>query len=334
MYRQALEEFEQAGEHLDLFVKGNDDGVRSYLSVHQGKVLLDELGQPVLNASPESKSTRALGAVNLYADPADEKPSWAVYRQSKVRIVDVAGANEWLQVATVNDRELQNAGWIKSSDVYWFPEAVDLYSPRSPMRGGRSSTALSQLDQTASNLDSAAQRFNVAAQRIEDIARPFDVAANRFYAAADIVGRPTRRINEVLGQIDRIPGVSLPRVPNPLSGVFSRIGGFAGAPGGQIRRVAGIVRTPAGYLQTGAGYARLPGSYARTVQSWSGVAGNYYYGHRREAFTEARSHLLLAARLLDAVLEKPIAVDPVPWHQSLTSSQQAEPLDSESTASL
>lgn len=275
LYEEAFEAFQRGGEEFSLFVKARPEMVQRYVQYdQQGELWLDDDGNPVPRI--EKAAGDAIGYAGLYARPGDEKPKYSIKRQQKVRISKIQ--EPWLYVDAIDDTPLADGGWIHRDEVHWFPEAIDLYTPASPMRPWDGGGAVNRLDYAADNLSALAERLAWPAQRIEEV--------------GSRIGEPIDRVNSIIGRF----GYSIPNYP---------------AWGASV--AAGYARIPSGYVAMAGGYVRTPANYARTAQQWSGIARDYYAGQRQEEGVEKSRKELKNAGRLEPVKDRPVLLIEVSW---------------------
>jgi hypothetical protein len=276
LYEQAFEAFGRGGEDFSLFIKAQPDMVKRYVQYdEEDEVGQDEEGNPTPRI--EKAAGHAIGYAYLYEKPGDEKPKFSVKRQQKVRITKMQGP--WLYVDAIDDRQLVEGGWIHRDEVHWFPEAIDLYTPASPMRpwdGG----AANRLDYAADNLSELAERLAQPAERIHE--------------GVERLSEPIDELNGILGRIPFAPSL-----PNPIR----RYGGMAES----------YARIPSNYVAMGSNYARMPANYARMARQWAGAADVYYAGHQQEEKVGKSRKKLENAGQLEPVKERPILLIEVSW---------------------
>ena len=287
-YGDALSAFEKSGEHFSLFVKAQPDAQSRYIAYDQrnNKIWRDsKSGKPV----PRIQKTQegALGYAELYEHPGDEEPKYTVQRQQKVRIRKIR--EPWLYVDAVEDEELAEGCWIHRDEVHWFPEAVDLYTPTSPMRSWGGGSAANRLDYASDNLYALSEQLAEPARAIERL--------------ADAARGPGNRLREVAGGLGGIPYVS---------GYVNKVAGYADYPAYYLGMAARYARIPSNYVAMAGGYASIPGNYARLAQQWSGLADSYYAGHRREEKVEKSRKKLKDAGKLEPVEERPVLIIEIP----------------------
>lgn len=281
-YEEALNEFKNAGEFFELYVKGDLESLRDFLAFEKDKPLRDTERRHVFKADTKTKK-RNIRTVPLFAEPdanAKRLPN-EIRKHSKIRVKEVR--SDWLLVSAVNDEELDTEGWIHQDNVHWFKEAADLYTPNTPMYTSRS--GLGRLEYSAARLEQAASRFDLAAQQINQLAVPFENAANRIQQAGNNIGRPISRINGILGSI---PFVSVPTIPNYPANFGSRAAGWAQVPASRIRQVGGIVQIPANYMRVAQGYVKLPAQYSGISRNWAQSTHDYYQGVEKTQKMEKR----------------------------------------------
>lgn len=294
MYEEALTGFLKGGESLDLFVKAQPGMKKAYIAHDEsGGMLQYRDGNPVPLIQEEAKREKA-GTVPLFAHPNDEKPQAEVPRQAMVRITKIDGS--WLFVSAVNDTPLAPGGWIAREEVHWFPEAIDLYTPSSPMRPWSSGSGASRLDYAANGLNSTAQALALPAVAIEQAAIPFDTMARRAAVGT--------QIRSALGPL----GGFVPYLDYADLGAY-----YASLPAGWIRQAASYVRIPSNYVAVAGGYAQTAAGYAHLAQFWSGAANDYYDNHERAEKREKDTRQLTAAGDLERVKQKPISLGQSPW---------------------
>lgn len=312
MYEQALDGFLKGGETLDLFVKAKPGMKKAYVAHDESGGMLQYRNNDPVPSIEGSEKREKPGEVSLFARPNDENPQQQVPRQSMVRITKIDG--QWLFVSAVNDVPLDEGGWISREEVHWFPEAVDLYTPSSPMRPWSSGSGVSRLDYAANGLNGLAERLALPAARIDMAAVPFETVAGRLYRAADIVSRPTTQINNATGWLRRF-GVPVPVVPNPVADVLGQAGNYAGTPAAVLHDIAGKARIPANYVAIAGGYAQVAANYAHMAQFWSGAANEYYDGNERSQKLDKDRKELDASGDLKPVKERPLPLfhDRTPW---------------------
>lgn len=295
LYAEAIDAFGRGGEPFTLVVKAQPGIANRYIGhAENGAEWRDEENQPIPHI--EKAAGDAIGYAYLYDKPGDTKAKYRVKRQDSVRIARIQG--DWFYVTAIGDWELLDGGWIHSNEVHWFPEAIDLYTPASPMRPWDGSAA-NRLDYASDGLSELAERLSLPAQAIEQAALPFDEAATRIYEAGSRIGEPISAINGVLGRF----GIGIPNYPARVGAVAA---GYAALPGGMIRHAAGYARIPSGYVSMAGGYVRAPANYARMAQQWSGHAHDYYAGHERSESVEKSRKQLKNDGKLEPVKERPI----------------------------
>ena len=292
LYEDAFSAFQQGGEHFSLFVKAQPDSIKRYVAYDRRKnrIWRDRDGNPVPRIQKSQEG--ALGYVGLFEHPGDEEPKYSVERQKKVRISKIQ--DPWLYVDAIDDQEIVEGGWIHRDEVHWFPEAIDLYTPTSPMRSWGGGMAANRLDYAANGL---AAQLGEPARAIEQLAVPFDNAANAVARA----GAPISAANSILGYF----GISIPNYPAVAAG-------YVNIPAGYIRTAASYARIPSNYVGTASGYASIPMQYAGLAQQWSGLANTYYSGHQREEKVEESRERLEDAGKLAPVEERPILILEIP----------------------
>ncbi|MBC7822208.1 MAG: caspase family protein [Planctomycetaceae bacterium] len=292
MFQEALAEFEMAHEHLDLFVKGEYSSIQNYLAFEDGKQHADESGKPLLNLRSDGK--QPLKQVSLRKQPNENSTVLRkIEAHSKIRVIKVKtslrGDDEWLQVSAVNDNPLPEPGWLQRDDVHWFAEAADFHTPATPLTpGGGTTSNLSKLDNAVSEMNSVAARLDRPANRIGAVRQNIQQKMEGYNKARRIVGRFGYSLPDVGGQID--------------------------APLAQAHSYASI---PGNYVRMASGYVAMPNNYARMAQGWAGTSQRYYSGMARSNAAEQKRSVLIKARLLPPVQEKPITVASSPWADEL-----------------
>lgn len=289
LYGDALSSFEKGGERFSLFVKARPDSIQHYVAYdpQQNRIWRDEHGNPVPRI--QKAQGRALGSAMLYEHPGDDKPKYSVQRQKKVRISKIQ--DQWLYVDAVDDTKLAEGGWIHRDEVHWFPEAVDVYTPASPMRSWGGGGAANRLDYASDNLNALSEQLAQPAMAIEQLAAPLrDVA--------ETIRTPGRIIDVLNG----IP--FMPYIPN----YADVAAGWVELPAAYIDTAARYARIPSNYVAIAGGYASIPGNYARIAQQWSGLADTYYAGHQREEKVEESRKNLQDAGKLERVVERPVLI--------------------------
>lgn len=294
MYEEALAGFERGGENFDLFVKAKPGMKKAYIAHDEsGGMLRYKDGTPVPRIQSEEARGKA-GTVPLVARPGDTEASHAISRESLVRIAKIDGP--WMFVSAVNDMEIKPGGWIHRDELHWFPEAVDLYTPSSPMRPWGSGTGGNRLDSAANGLYALSDQLAEPARRIETAATFFDNLGSRLSVGSNIRAR--------LGPLGGfIPYLDYADIP----------GAYASLPGGWIRTAASYVRIPSNYVAMAGGYAQLPANYVRTAQFWSRAANEYYDGHVRAERMETQRKELHDAGELAPVAKRPLLMTESPW---------------------
>lgn len=313
MYQKALEGFVKGGEHLELFVKADPDAMKPFLARDEsGGVMRYPDDQPVPRLH-EGRDAKLLGAVDVYAHPGDLEASSQISGQAKIRIADVSG--DWLMVAAVNDEVVEKPVWIHTDDVHWFPEAVDLYTPSTPMRplGG----AGTRFDHVSSRLSGLANRLSAPADRLELAAMRLDVIGNRIGNARMRVGAPIARINGVLGRMPFAP--TIPNYPAHYLGIAEH---YARLPANYVRTAAAYARIPAIYVETVGGYAELGGNIARTARGMAGHAYAYDQGYQQNVKMEDDRNKLAKEGKLEPVEERPIRVVLASWRTKLKENKE------------
>ncbi len=288
MFSDALAEFAKAGEHLEVFVKGDYSTIQNYLAHEEGKLHLDESGKPLLNLRNEGRLP--LKQVALRQQP-DKKGT--VLRQitahSKVRVTQVKtslrGEDEWLQVTAVNDNLLPEPGWLHRNDVHWFPEAADFHTPATPLTpGGGTVGGLSKLDNAVSEMNAVAARLDAPVIKLDQIQQRIHQKFHDY-----------NRVRGVLGRF----GVNAPDIEGRVIAPIQIAKSYASIPGN--------------YVRTAKGYVALPANYARMAQGWAGTSQQYYSGMARANAAEQKRAELVKARFIQPVSEKPITIASTPW---------------------
>jgi uncharacterized caspase-like protein len=310
MYEEALAGFLRGGENFDLFVKTKPDDKKHYIAHDEsGEMLRYTDGNPVPRIEGQGVREPS-GMVALVAAPGDTQVQHEVARKSLVRIQKIDGP--WMFVSAVNDQEITPGGWIHQDELHWFPEAVDLYTPSSPMRPWGSGSGANRLDYAANGLNNLADQLAEPARRLEQVAIPFDNAANRIIDAANRAGQPIGRANALLDAAGRF-GAPVPVIPNPVAVPAGWAAYFARLPANWIHHAARYARIPSNYVAMAGGYAAVPGSYARTAQFWAGAANDYYDGHAQAEKQDSQRQEFLAAGELEPVEKRPVMVVESPW---------------------
>lgn len=294
MYAEALGEYHQAGDHLELYVRGDTSEIDQYLSRNEsGKPVVDNNQNPVLAVSRTANERVEFGRVPVRRHPERTSPAITfVQTHSQVRIAAVEDAqddSQWLRVAAVNGKSLNDEGWILREHLSWFPEAADfLISESQLQRVGSTTTApsgLSQLDATAYRMNALADRLDAPARRLDQI---------QYRLQNNGATRSMRRI----GSLPFIGGY-VPSIPN--------------YPSQYIGMAAGYARIPGNHIRTAAGYVQLPGHYTRMARGWAGATRSYSEGVRRSNELDPARDQFLRTGQLDPVSEKPVTIENRLW---------------------
>lgn len=320
MYEEALAGFQAGGENFDLFVRADGTKIQRYLARDdQGRSLVDEHGIPMANLSLTTNVRKqSTGSAFLYDVPGGEV-KYRVNRETKVRIVEVAEADneQWLLVRAINDVGTDLA-WIREADVHWLPEAVDVYTPQTAMRpfGSGGFASATRFDYAANRIHNLANVMDRPALRLRELAQLMYGPSGRLRNAAGAVARPTNAINDRIYRINRIGswfGFSIPYVSNPAARFLYTASSYAAIPAGYVSYGAGIAGVPAGYVRTAGGYVQMPSSYIRNVQGWATYAGRYQTGHRQTVTIEKNRKKLKNRGKLSPVEARPIRISLLPW---------------------